>query len=779
MSHDGLEIDAALKTSIQQLFTQILMLCMIYQKVERDSRTRLGRAKSLLKAAIGYDGGIGSNLKKIQDETARELSNNVAALRVSDAYAKSDRNLKNLREYLEIGDATPLWESIQTSLRQAHVENTGEWFRRLPEFTSWADADSTCQTPTLVLRAKIGCGKRHLCSQVVQFLEDKYISQHRNVNTSIAWYFFPRDEDLKSDSNLNDEESIDMQSEGIKKDASLRDALVALAWQLAKRDGAFEQHAIGQMRARPRGFSKALDVWTELIFRFFKDKNEDTKPTKISFLVIDGFVPANADSYEKKTLKRMINDTSDSAQKSFQIRLLLSGELEKFKADKMKEINIFDEGQRLDAELLIENRLKRTYEPWNKEMEGYRILREMEKRVFSDFNGNYHDLNESLDEIDRTSKKGLFDLRELQLRGLGLATTAERHLEMLNDELNDEEVELLNEVISFLICKKDPPTIQQLKAYVSLRLGSKAEKLVEAQISRKYPPRLITVLPDNRLHSPGLEKLFEKEETKDIISNRGDKQIGNRRQALQDSVAIPRQVLESICAQSALNHSMIDTLKRYLEGDAAERPRIRFNRLQSEINVILSLLQAVCSHEHREREDSKSFHRYIATRLPRHFVDIKPHQLADIPEPTRKKIGRYLYQFFMDEQTVEIWMPKGIVKQLASKKWSDRNWEDHMKFAATWLKDDTIRSNFKETPRTEPGDSKNREAVEQESNKGIYSVLPSWASLFSRSDIDEEAMFRKLLQIPIKVIASQWLQGYNWNALDALQIFMRVWVKVC
>ncbi|KAL1617144.1 hypothetical protein SLS56_011112 [Neofusicoccum ribis] len=271
MSQDGLEIDAALKASIVQLFTRILMLCMIYQKVEKDSRTLPGRAKNLLKAAIGYDGGIASHLSEIGVETDREISNNVAALRVSDTYAKNDRNLKKLQGYLEIGEAVPSWVVHQKKLESAHIEGMGEWLHKLPAFASWSDVENHSQEPVLVLRAGQGHGKSHLCSQVIHLLGSRRNAQHQNVSTSIAWYFFPKSGGGQSDSDMEEAEDTDWQPEEAKKQSSLRESLIALTWQLAQSDRAFQEHAARQFHARPHGFSKAVDIWNEVIFKFIKD----------------------------------------------------------------------------------------------------------------------------------------------------------------------------------------------------------------------------------------------------------------------------------------------------------------------------------------------------------------------------------------------------------------------------------------------------------------------------------------------------------------------------
>lgn len=84
LCQDGVQIDKALKASIFRLFIEVLTLCKIYAKVEKDSNTTAGKIKNVMKAAIRYDPGLQSTLDEIRAATEHELNNSVAALRITD-----------------------------------------------------------------------------------------------------------------------------------------------------------------------------------------------------------------------------------------------------------------------------------------------------------------------------------------------------------------------------------------------------------------------------------------------------------------------------------------------------------------------------------------------------------------------------------------------------------------------------------------------------------------------------------------------------------------------
>ncbi|OJD30802.1 neutral amino acid permease [Diplodia corticola] len=723
--NEGFELDATLQTTIVQLFTGMLMLCKIYRKVDKDSETLSGPIKNTLKAAIRYDGGLKSYLNEIKDATDRELRNNVAALRVSAIYANSERNSEKLRQVLQIEPNNHPWIGRRDSLDKQHIKGMGDWLYEHPHFRSWADVEDDTR-PILLLNGERGSGKTFLCAQAIRILEEKHKSQTPNGRASIAWFFFPETDARQKDLHSEGVQGAKQQLYDGKGKSSLRDALFALVWQMAQANRSFQSFAVTRFNARPHGFSKAMDIWTELIFKFIKDLKQAVDSSKVFFLVLDVCKqPTNGTDEEEEALSRIIRDTK-SQKKGALIRILLSGDMNRQELNKSTWRPDLTH-QQYDAEIFVEGRLKQCYERWTREPEGGRVLRALQSLAISDFEGTYHVLDASLDEIIKA--RGLRDLRELKKRGLGLLRATERHLGMLSEELSDEELKDSNEMITCLVCFKDAElTLDQLKAYLYIRRGERAATSIESQI-RKLPPWLISITDEGHVISPGIIKLFDGKEKEPKPSDRGQNQGG------YDTPA-----------------DIVDSTNHGTERSNTPPGTFIFN-LQSRVNMILSLLEAVCRTRYRRHADLTCLYKHAATQLLRCFEMIPKEQLVQTEKRTKKKIGKRLHQFFMDEEVVETWLPEGDIDELLGKGKKKELLGTLTKKVLEWLEDQDVRSGFQKSIDRSP---------QSEGPRTFQSFV---------SPLINPA---RLLHAPVKIIAYQWLREHNWNALSALKFLNEV-----
>lgn len=686
---NGVELDNALQTSIIQQLTQILYLCTIYAKVKKDQRSSLGIAKNIFKAAIGSDGGIASRLQEIKEIKTRELSDNVAALRVSDLNASHrnlrESNLKKLREYLNLESREWSWIDKQDILKGKHIAEMGEWLYEQQRVKSWLDMEHQTDTPALLLNAETGCGKSHLCSQTVRFLNDRRKVENRMGSTAVASVFV---QGLQQAPKTSDrEQNNSKQTAG--KHFPLGQALKALIWQLAETDMPFQNFAVKELRKHPLGLTDAMEFWGKIIMAFFNSsRSESEKPQKIFFLILDGYSDNEVDepSNSETPIQRIVKDVASLRGRSSQIRILLSGSTGSSLKD-LPTIEFLMENKRCDAEFFVRYHLEKSDKLWDEDSEEHRILWGIRKDLSANFDGNYHNLTASLQEIVRLSERGSSHLRELQGDGLkNSEKIIHRKLEMLSFDLESDDFEVLNHLMACVVHWKVWPTTQQVNDYLLLRLGEKHKTPIESQIAQKFGR--IVFIDDNTIRIP-YKHLEFLEKTEGTMTYPSDK--GETRQPTQhtDTVAVPWVLFEPFLLQRPSGDAGFESLRIWAERNQISRPRIHFDPVESKVDMIIFLLQIVCDEEYRYRAESRRIADYTAIWLPRHFVEFPVDKLQSVHVSKREEIGKYLWKLFMNEQTVESWMPRGDIDDYLSY-----GWKDDIGHVLLWLKDSSIQTGF-------------------------------------------------------------------------------------
>lgn len=733
LAQEGIELDARLRDIILTIFAVTLRLCTTYTKVAQDSKRVIGVTKNVLKAAIRWDNGIGSRLNEIKEVSDRELNHNVAALRVSDIYANDSKtrkaNAERLKKYLAVGEGKERnWTGRQAQLEEERIQGMGEWLFQLREFQSWADAEHHTDTPVLYLNAASGYGKSYLCAQAIWFLKTRMKTQQqqqpqKSKPFSVASYFFPEGQAKGR-----------MNKRGKSGSMQLLDALHAVVWQLAEADGAFQDFVVKAIEKSPQGMAKPDAVWTDLLNEYaIASKQDSGMPQKVLFLVLDGY--GEMDLQTMPTFTKIIKDVTQHSRQQTQFRILLAGnqDFSQLNVPNISEIGLSRDHQRQDAKLFIEASLKGpAYEHWDHESEEHRTLLGIRKDLALNFEGDYHELKEYLQEVERSSERGLLDLQELQGTNLKQQLIIiKRKLEMLNNELESNDIEVLNELIACMVYWKLWPSVAELNAYLMRRLGKKFKPPIESQLKEKFA-RLARV-ENGFVYAWKLRDFFIQTDVKlNNAAKAGDDRMcyHHHHRNGEENVLVPKCMMDLLFTQPPADTSVdserlkdwvkqYERLKEWVKEHTISRPVVRFDLNAVKLSTIKGFLQSICDNAQQERAECKNLFPYVAIYLPAHLSEVSAKEIASLGEEEKQSLGSMLYRAFMDEKIVETWLPKGTIVDIIDLP---KAWEDDVENVVTWLEDRSVRLGFRKAA------GQHSESSTSHNSTGDQTVAPAGAS---------------------------------------------------
>lgn len=622
LCQDGVQIDKALKASIFQLFIEVLTPCKIYAKVEKDSNTTAGKIKNVMKAAIRYDPGLQSTLDEIRAATEHELNNNVAALRITDINSNANNqrnmNLKKLKEYLKVGGKELHWMGMQESLRSEHINGMGEWLFELEDVTSWLDAKHQSEASILVLETPASHGKSHLCFQNIQHLNDQQAEQIQKNITSVAWYFSQRTQEMPKASIAKGKKQV----EGKRIRFSFREALSALIYQFAENDAKFRAFAMKEVATYPHGFTKAADLWKKIIMEYSNSfKSETDQPQKIFYLIFDGCEISEESKYSnqnKGIVEEITRDLEKSQKRGLQIRLLLSGSrrFDESTGNSKVKSKISLRHRDWDAEVFIRSHLEQPEALQNRETNEQRILLEIRMNLLTNFEGNYHELNATLQDIKRSGERGL--LQEFQGEEKDYSSIIfRRKLEILSEDLESDDIDVLNDLMACVAYWEVWPSVQNLKDYLLLRLGKNSKQSIETQITEKFV-RLVSIDENtNRVLWSHQGFVNSIEDAMTFPSIHKEARISCCLQGVENEMKQKSVQGPPLCKHELLESGVSPkAYKRWTEQHMATRPRVHVDPKNDRVDTIFTLLRTVCDEQFRSRPEAKSITEYTAAWLP-------------------------------------------------------------------------------------------------------------------------------------------------------------------
>lgn len=190
-----------------------------------------------------------------------------------------------------------------------------------------------------------------------------------------------------------------------RKSSQLQDALMAIIWQLAESDKAFQKFAVDELRKVLQGSRSAIQLWNGLISVFCKRPSRGILgQQKVIFLVIDGndelMDGTDTADTDENCLGAMVEDAKEicgNPEYSCHVRILFSSEPEpepggRDEEPRKVEIQLPQDSRHFDAEIFIHYHLADLYRISTEETDGYRVIWSLQKRLTSMFGkgSNYY-----------------------------------------------------------------------------------------------------------------------------------------------------------------------------------------------------------------------------------------------------------------------------------------------------------------------------------------------------------------------------------------------------
>lgn len=819
----GVKMQKVHRETILKRLTHFLVVCALFTKVQRDSRTVVGVLKNIVKTIARDDDGITSELKTIHDLNEKEKgtlmiddwSTNQLVfnyIKQHDREVMTSQKLQSVKDALglsEKGNDWAPWKQIHSSLNNSDSMKAHPWILDNEKFKEWASPEKDPQKPVLILEAPKGSGSTHLCYSVIEKLrssqgqeEDTSHGKHR---TQTAYFYF---EDLgKGDSS---------KTRGVTK-TPIRDALAALLWQLTKQDQAFQTFV-----SRPHSkLGTTTELWETLVTRFPRGQN--SKHKLVFFLILDEINLAAPGTGEDITtiLNRLIKGAAELQGKQYQVRILFTGRPETFgglsqDTSRAAEKIQVERENRKDIETFIQDGISKIKQSWGSgDAEQNNLIDSIEAQLLKRPPGNFEDAILALDEIQRT--KGNEELREILNHGPGdRSRLLSLHLEKLSEKLKPDGIEELNDLLICLVLFNIWPNMDQLAKF--LRLGKDTRpKGLDDRIRDDYY-QLIAIENnstctrrsfDTCAYFTRLQDTEQPNRSRNQV-NQGPQNAGEKIELIE--LEAMERLISSLYGTKAFDRFQFkDHFRRLREQQNSPRPVIHVDFTIGHLEIISRLLKAVCA---KDQGDFKCLHAYAGLHLPFHLGQIKLDEVEWEEMDPRKELHDHLHMFFTDEDCVSRWFNDESERTILDRwrEWYEsigkvKHWFEKIKYdrsversgaqnlaqsggdssglesvnsgtefvgnQRTEAADETVERASVETlpngPATGTDDNSSGEGKKGERAKSGYGDPRS--SLL----LERESIFRAL----IKVLAKRWLRDYNWDSSRAFNSFLDFAAKVC
>ncbi|PGG99903.1 hypothetical protein AJ79_08385 [Helicocarpus griseus UAMH5409] len=734
----GVEIDIHLRKIIHELLRSFMRICALSIKVSRENKFLL----ALEVFSFGSDKGVQAELDNLETLVQRETGMSVALIlesakitegKVTAGFAETRGSLQNLdgkvdgvtgqlssvsnilqrRENADrakesdsiskknrekIKQALKIekeaWRNDQEEFMRTRVPSTGQWLLEDPQFTAWVDGKDEVG-PILALEAKQGFGKSYLCSAAIRHLS--HLPGNHVSRMSVAYYFFQNDN---------------------KDEQAVNKALRATVWQLTHNDVVYQKSAAAACD-KPEEFGNSLELWKQLVF-YFSARTEGT-----FFIILDGVDEAETETGHP--LLKILRDITLIAREKrpMAIRVLLTGRPRAFvqiKHDPDISMSSIDLGSKnkddivkyIDARMDNMEILRRSDQPDIKELRS-RILAGLTDGA----GGDFFKLNYMLTDISKKRRRKEIE-EVLEHAGEDRLDTIAREVERLNSTLGEEDIQDLNDLLSFIIISKIPSFIELLEAILYVKNGDGSLVPLEEQIRDKYAA-FLEVGPNQivSLTSDSIIDYFRRESSREQ-----DVTTGGSSSVLHEAeVAIIRRFLRNVCDEELFNKFGFEEFFKRKLGNKTASIHVDLDR--AKVDILTTCLKAIFN----ERDGkTTALANYTLGLLADHLDDV---DLALTPPGPKGYIGSLLIKLFREKEYIEFW----YLDPKRSGTWHSWVEDDkNVNITMKWFKDSAVVKGLSEDER-------------------------QWVNgLTSNSKPDDD-----LLRPTAKVLAENWLRRPNWD----------------
>lgn len=385
------------------------------------------------------------------------------------------------------------------------IPGTGNWLQDVETYKEWIDLQSEVDTP-LLLTGSNGSGKSHLAFAALDGLKRRYsVASSNPIRVLVAFYRFVK---------VNDET--------LSRDGIVKEALKTMAAQIADKNTVFSKHLNSHLESKDPSFLK--DVSVEDLQLIPPPIMKDTK--NIAYvLLFDGIDQLSGD-LANQLFAAIV------AMKSTNIRILLT-ETEKNTPsgsnfaggalDAVRSIRVAEYNE-VDIKRFISQELGACRELQRKEPEILRIVEAIRERLPEVVNGNFSDVRRIFDTVVKAFKSmsseeaiiGLISKDTLKNKD----TETERSVMEVQESLIDQEVEQINEILTWTIYAFQGITVDVMRAILTLRDKKPPLQRLDDKVAQRYS-QLLQINPDTNcfeIRNSDLEDFFRNSQRQDSKS---------------------------------------------------------------------------------------------------------------------------------------------------------------------------------------------------------------------------------------------------------------------
>lgn len=572
-------------------------------------------------------------------ERNQQIATDVASLKASDDNRKSKDNrrkhIDNIMKKLGIEDS--VYKSFMETCdkpRKDCISNTAGWFTNLPNFKNWAERDNCESDMLFMVTGSSHTGKTVVLSNMIHHLRSLHeASTLSSPRTLIAAYFFP---------------SVTVKDDRDKRPIST--ALKCIAIQLAHLDAAYAE-----------SFSQSCDSKSENI-NFFKDADcqelwdfleiGSPRGNTTLYLIFDGLSGLPDESPDTRAQKeQLFRILCNSVQSS--VRVLISVRRDMFRTEdlpphsnvEIEKHNEQDIKKYID-QFMNDNDL---FQDAEDQALSTRVSDSLTERV----RGNYNKLKAALGQIkDVVASDGLVTEINKILADSSMTEKqiTQATIAQLEERLSGEEVDELNELLSWVIYGMRPFTIDELNAALFLRSQRRGTLRLRKKVEGKYSS-ILTINTGGRVGvHENIKGLLTKRRTKPRSTNNAPE--------FTATISITKGDFRSVQTFLWSLSQKVDSLAhdRFGFEQIPERQRVKDSIQVNEVDANFTIIRRTFHFLAGEpNKETRALGPYLLRSLPGHLDEItkKATGYEELTRAQKQEIGEGLFSLFVSGEAIE------------------------------------------------------------------------------------------------------------------------------
>ncbi|OTA57974.1 hypothetical protein K449DRAFT_398189 [Hypoxylon sp. EC38] len=574
-----------------------------------------------------------------QSERSQQVANDVASLKAADEKRNLEdskrKYIENIKKKLGIDDAVYLSSKERCDKpRKDSIPNTALWFIDHPRFRSWAERDGNGSDPLFIVTGAPNTGKSVILSSMLYYLRSTYESSTgHSSRTLIAAHFF-------SNATAKDDED----------KWPIATALKCIAIQLADQDSAYAKNLSQACDSKNENTTFFRDASYQELWDFLRIGSPRGNATH--YLIFDGLGDLPEEYSDNRVQKeQLLNIICSSAQSS--VRVLLSARQNMFRAKEMPpHFNLeIEKHNEPDIRKYIEHYLR--FLDLFQDPEDLPLKEKVLQTLASQVQGNFNKVKAALEnirevifsdgmetEIDRV-------LNESNMNEKQITQTMIRQLE---EKLTGDEIDELNELLTWVICGKFNFYINELNAALLLRSKRRGTLRLRKKLEGKYS-QILRIRKDDTV-------VVTDEMDNALITRRTKPRSVDDTPTFTATITITKGDLRSVQSYLWSLSQKVDYLAHNTFGfeQIAEhkgmKNNIQINKVDGHLTIVRRTFSLLATEPNK---DTQVLGLYLLAYLPYHLNELLENATGydELTPSQKQERGEGLFSLFVTGETIE------------------------------------------------------------------------------------------------------------------------------